>query len=80
MTIRATRKISELDFSTGNTRDGCPSILNEDRLKGFTKRQLRHLIHRHAESAYMGSFWSFQVANSAAAKRVFGRFENGVLV
>jgi hypothetical protein len=70
------RKISELDYQTNPgiiDKDSC--VFNKANLEGFTKRQLAYLIHRHAQKAMRGNFWSFQIVNSAAAMRVFGAFE-----
>lgn len=71
--MKSLRNINELDYQTGPKVVTDGTVLFDRRnLDGYTKRQLKWLIKRHAPHAVSGNFWSFQVANSAAARRVFG--------
>jgi hypothetical protein len=74
--MTTTRKISELDYenSLKVISDGT-CVFDVRNLDGFTKRQLSALVHRHAEKSFHGNFWSFQVANAAAARQTFGTIE-----
>lgn len=67
MSYHGKNAIPGVDF---NDRAMETCVFDRERLLEFDADTLNKIMKRNIESAYFGSFWSFQVCNSIAARLV----------